>query len=90
MKRELNVIVIVMDSLRQDHISYYNENKRVFHGVPVTKTPNLDKLALDGIFCFKLFFRIIVFFNFTRQNKTLSVKKWREGYLSFSSGQNRV
>jgi arylsulfatase A-like enzyme len=38
-----------MDSLRQDHISYYNENKRVFHGVPVTKTPNLDKLALDGI-----------------------------------------
>jgi len=41
----LNVIVIVVDSLRQDHVSFYNGGRPIFEGVPACKTPNIDRFA---------------------------------------------
>ena len=48
-KDDLNVIIVVLDSLRQDHVSFYNHGKAVFDGVPAAKTPNLDRVLADGI-----------------------------------------
>jgi arylsulfatase A-like enzyme len=45
----MNVIVLVLDSLRQDHVSLYNSGKGPFEGIPACKTPNLDKFAEDSI-----------------------------------------
>ena len=41
----MNLIVIVLDSFRQDHVSLYNRGDPVFEGVPACKTPNIDKFA---------------------------------------------
>ena len=41
----MNLIVIVLDSFRQDHVSLYNRGDPVFEGVPACKTPNNDKFA---------------------------------------------
>ncbi|OYT29929.1 MAG: sulfatase [Thermofilum sp. ex4484_82] len=40
-----NIIFIVLDSLRQDHVSFYNKGKPAFPGIEPCKTPNIDKLA---------------------------------------------
>ncbi len=39
----MNLIVIMLDSLRQDHVSFYG-----WDGCPV-RTPNLDRLAAEGV-----------------------------------------
>ncbi|MEM0003594.1 MAG: sulfatase [Thermoproteota archaeon] len=44
-----NIIVVVLDSFRQDHISFYNKGERVFKNVAACKTPNLDKFAKESI-----------------------------------------
>ncbi len=41
----MNVIVIFLDSFRQDHLSVYNQGKGPFSYIPACKTPNLDKFA---------------------------------------------
>jgi len=41
----MNVIVIVLDSLRQDHVSLYNKGQGPFDDVRACQTPNLDKFA---------------------------------------------
>lgn len=43
----MNVIFIMLDSLRQDHVSVYNQGKEIFPGIPACKTPNIDKFAED-------------------------------------------
>jgi arylsulfatase A-like enzyme len=45
----LNVIGIMLDSFRQDHVSFYNGGKRVFDSVPACQTPNLDAFAEECI-----------------------------------------
>ena len=45
----MNLIVIMLDSLRQDHVSFYNRGKPVFEGVEACKTPNIDRFAEDCI-----------------------------------------
>ena len=45
----MNLIFIVVDSLRQDHVSLYNRGESVFEGIPACKTPNIDKFAKDSI-----------------------------------------
>ncbi|MCX7795919.1 MAG: sulfatase-like hydrolase/transferase [bacterium] len=51
----MNVIFIMLDSFRQDHISLYNEGKPVFDGIPPCKTPNLDRFARDGVIFYNVY-----------------------------------
>ena len=51
----VNLIFIMLDSFRQDHISLYNENKPVFEGVPPCNTPNLDKFAKDSVVFYNVY-----------------------------------
>ena len=44
-----NLILVVVDSLRQDHVSFYNKGKPVFEGVKPCSTPNIDKFAKRSI-----------------------------------------
>ena len=44
-----NIVIIMLDSFRQDHVSYYNEGKRIFRNVPTCETPNLDQFAKESI-----------------------------------------
>jgi len=48
-KDRLNLIVVVLDSLRQDHVSFYNGGRNVFEEVPAAKTPKIDSFAEEGI-----------------------------------------
>lgn len=41
----MNVIGIMLDSFRQDHVGYYHGGQPVFEGVPACRTPNLDAFA---------------------------------------------
>ena len=45
----MHVIVIVLDSLRQDHVSLYHRGRGAFPDVPPCKTPNLDRFARDCV-----------------------------------------
>ncbi len=45
----MNVIVLMLDSFRQDHISFYNEGNKVFDGVKPCKTPNIDRFAEESV-----------------------------------------
>ena len=45
----MNVIVLVLDSLRQDHVSLYNRGEGPFADVPACQTPNLDAFAQECI-----------------------------------------
>jgi len=45
----MNVIVIVLDSLRQDHVSLYHQGVGPFADVPACQTPNLDRFARDCV-----------------------------------------
>jgi arylsulfatase A-like enzyme len=45
----LNLIVLVLDSLRQDHVSAYNQGEPVFDDVAACKTPNMDKFAENAV-----------------------------------------
>ena len=42
-------ILIVSDSLRQDHVSFYNKGKPVFDRIKPCRTPNIDWLAKRSI-----------------------------------------
>jgi len=44
-----NVIGIMLDSLRQDHVSFYNAGQPAFEGIPACRTPNLDAFAQECI-----------------------------------------
>lgn len=41
----MNVIILFLDSFRQDHLSVYNQGVGPFPHIPACKTPNLDKFA---------------------------------------------
>jgi arylsulfatase A-like enzyme len=45
----MNVIGIMLDSFRQDHISFYNGGEPVFEGVPACRTPHLDAFARECV-----------------------------------------
>ena len=45
----MNVIGIMLDSFRQDHVSFYNGGQAVFEGVPACQTPNLDAFARECV-----------------------------------------
>jgi len=45
----MNLIFIILDSFRQDHISFYNHGSVVFDDVPACKTPNIDRFAQDCV-----------------------------------------
>ncbi len=45
----MNVIVIVLDSLRQDHVSLYHGGEGPFEDVAACETPNLDKFAQECV-----------------------------------------
>jgi arylsulfatase A-like enzyme len=45
----MNVIGIMLDSFRQDHISFYNGDQPVFEGIPACQTPNLDAFAQECV-----------------------------------------
>lgn len=45
----MNVIGIMLDSFRQDHISFYNGGASVFEGVPACRTPHLDAFARECV-----------------------------------------
>ena len=41
----MNLIVICMDSLRQDHVGFYHGGRRAFDAIGACATPNLDRFA---------------------------------------------
>jgi|GEM_PF-2070939 len=41
----MNLIVICLDSFRQDHVSCYHGRQPVFDDVPPCQTPNIDAFA---------------------------------------------
>lgn len=45
----MNLIVICLDSLRQDHVSFYHQGKPAFSGVAACKTPNIDAFAQECV-----------------------------------------
>jgi arylsulfatase A-like enzyme len=45
----MNIICIMLDSLRQDHVSFYNRGRPVFDGVAACQTPNLDAFARQAV-----------------------------------------
>jgi arylsulfatase A-like enzyme len=49
MEAKVNIIGIMLDSFRQDHVSFYNQGRPVFEGIAACKTPNLDKFAAECI-----------------------------------------
>jgi arylsulfatase A-like enzyme len=44
----VNIIVIMLDSLRQDHVGAYGKG-RVFDGIEPCRTPNLDAFAREAV-----------------------------------------
>ncbi len=44
-----NLICIMVDSLRQDHVSFYNRDIGPFENVPACQTPNIDTFASEAI-----------------------------------------
>lgn len=45
----MNIIVLVLDSLRQDHVSTYHQGRAPFPDVPACRTPNLDAFAAQSV-----------------------------------------
>ena len=45
----MNIIGIMLDSFRQDHVSFYNGGQPVFERVPACRTPALDAFAQECI-----------------------------------------
>jgi arylsulfatase A-like enzyme len=44
-----NLIVIVLDSFRQDHVGVYHGGREVFPGVAPCRTPNIDRFAAQSL-----------------------------------------
>ncbi|HXF82101.1 MAG TPA: sulfatase [bacterium] len=45
----MNIVVLVLDSLRQDHVGAYHGGTAVFPDVPPARTPHLDAFAREAI-----------------------------------------
>ena len=45
----MNVIVIMLDSYRQDHFGYYHQGQRAFANVPPCATPYMDAFAAESV-----------------------------------------
>jgi len=45
----VNLIVLMLDSFRQDHVGVYHGGQPAFEGVPACRTPNLDRFAEGAI-----------------------------------------
>jgi arylsulfatase A-like enzyme len=45
----MNVIGIMLDSFRQDHVGFYNGGHLVFEDVPACRTPSLDSFAQECV-----------------------------------------
>jgi len=45
----MNLVIIVLDSLRQDHVSIYHGGKAVFPDIPACQTPHLDAFAGEAV-----------------------------------------
>ena len=45
----MNVIGIMLDSFRQDHVGFYNQGRGPFSGIPACRTPNLDAFAAESV-----------------------------------------
>lgn len=45
----MNLIVVVLDSWRQDHVGFYHQGRPAWEGVPPVATPNLDAFARESI-----------------------------------------
>ena len=45
----MNLIVIVLDSFRQDHVSFYTGGTNPFPGIEVCQTPNIDAFAREAV-----------------------------------------
>ena len=45
----MNVICIMLDSFRQDHVSFYNRGQPVFEGIRACQTPNIDTFAQECV-----------------------------------------
>jgi len=41
----MNLILVMVDSFRQDHIGFYNQGKPIFEGIKACTTPNIDRFA---------------------------------------------
>ncbi len=46
----MDVIVVMLDSFRQDHVGAYHGGKEVFPGIEPCRTPNLDRSAPEANF----------------------------------------
>lgn len=44
-----NLIVIMLDSFRQDHLGAYHGGRPVFQGIAPCRTPNLDRFAAQSV-----------------------------------------
>lgn len=45
----MNLIVVVLDTVRQDHVGHYYRGMPVFPDVPACRTPNLDAFAEQSV-----------------------------------------
>jgi arylsulfatase A-like enzyme len=45
----MNLIVLVLDSLRQDHVGCYHQGRAPFADVPAARTPNLDAFSRECV-----------------------------------------
>jgi len=45
----MNLIVLMLDSMRQDHVGVYNRGEGPFEGVAACRTPNLDRFAESAV-----------------------------------------
>ena len=45
----MNIIVIMLDSYRQDHFGFYHQGQRVFPNIPPCATPNMDAFAAESV-----------------------------------------
>ena len=43
----MNLIMICLDSFRQDHVSFYHGGLPAFDGVPACQTPHIDAFARE-------------------------------------------
>ena len=45
----MNIIVLVLDSLRQDHVGAYHAGRAAFPGIPPVRTPNIDAFSRECV-----------------------------------------
>ncbi len=45
----MNLIVIVLDSFRQDHVSFYNSGEGPFSNIGACRTPSIDAFAAEAV-----------------------------------------